>query len=311
MTAIVEARSLTKQYGSFRALDGVDLEIPAGAITGLIGPNGAGKTTTLKALIGLCDVEGELRVAGRDPRRARHRLMQEVCFIADVGILPKWMRANQAMDYVEAVHPRFDRARAERFLSTTEIPPRKRIRELSKGMVTQLHLALVMAIDVKLLVLDEPTLGLDIIYRKEFYDRLLNDYYDGDRTIIISTHQVEEIETLLSHLIFINKGRIVLDEAMHDLPHRFAEVIVSPEHKAAADALQPIHRRSLLGKQSYTFEGVPRERLAGLGEVITPSVADLFVAKMRQGKHDERDNDERYDDERYDDQRYDKEGKHE
>jgi len=284
MTAIVEARGLTKRYGSFCALDGVDLDIPAGAISGLIGPNGAGKTTTLKALIGLCDVEGELRVAGRDPRRARHRLMQDVCFIADVGTLPKWMRASQAMDYVEAVHPRFERARAERFLSTTEIPPRKRIRELSKGMITQLHLALVMAIDVKLLVLDEPTLGLDIMYRKEFYDRLLNDYYDGDRTIVISTHQVEEVEALLSHLIFINRGRIVLDESMSELPQRFAEVIVGPEHTAEADALQPLHRRSLLGRHAYIFEGVPRERLTGLGEVLTPNVADLFVARMRQGR---------------------------
>ncbi len=198
MTNIVHARSLQKSYGQFKALDGVDLDIPAGSICGLIGPNGAGETTTLKALIGLCDVEGELTVAGRDPRVARHKLMEEVCFIADVGILPKWLRVSQVLDYVEGVHRKFDRAKAIKLLSTTEIPSNKRIKELSKGMVTQLHLALVMSIEVQLLVLDEPTLGLDIIYRKEFYDRLLNDFVDGNRTIIISTHQVEEIETLLS-----------------------------------------------------------------------------------------------------------------
>ncbi len=286
MKNIVEARNLEKHYGDFKALDGVDLSIPPGSISGLIGPNGAGKTTTLKALIGLCDVEGELTVAGKDPRDARHKLMEEVCFIADVGILPKWLRGNQLIDYVEAVHPRFDRARAEKFLSTTEIPPRKRIKELSKGMVTQLHLAIVMAIDVQLLVLDEPTLGLDIIYRKEFYDRLLNDFYDGNRTIIISTHQVEEIETLLSHLIFINKGKIVLDAQMAELETLYTEVIVEPEHLAAADALNPIYIRDLLGKKAYTYEAVPRAQLEPFGETGTPSVADLFVAKMKEGKHE-------------------------
>lgn len=281
MTTLVETRSLTKHYGDFRALDGIDLNIPRGAISGLIGPNGAGKTTTLKALLGLCDVQGELSVAGRDPRLARHKLMEEVCFIADVGILPRWMRVNQIIDFVAAVHPRFSRERAAAFLATTEIPPRKKIKELSKGMITQLHLALVMAIDVQLLVLDEPTLGLDIIYRKEFYDRLLNDYFDGERTIIISTHQVEEIETLLSQLIFIDRGRIVLDTMMSDLPARYSELIVHPDRVAEAEALAPIHRRSLLGKQAFIYEDQSRERLAGLGEVQTPSVADLFVAKMR------------------------------
>jgi len=286
MSAIVEARNLSKHYGSFTALDSVDLQIPTGSISGLIGPNGAGKTTTLKALIGLCDVEGELIVAGRDPRQARHRLMRDVCFIADVGILPKWMRVKQALDFVESVHPHFDRKRAERFLSSTEIPAKKRIKELSKGMVTQLHLALVMAIDVKLLVLDEPTLGLDILYRKQFYDRLLNDYYDGQRTIIISTHQVEEIEDLLSHLIFIDRGKIVLDQLMSQLSENYVELIVDAESRNAAEALQPIYRRVQLGKQCFTYEGVPREELSKLGETLTPSVADLFVAKMRGGHHE-------------------------
>ncbi len=285
MTNIVEARALVKNYGNFKALDGVDLTIPSGAISGLIGPNGAGKTTTLKALIGLCDVEGELNVAGRDPREARHKLMEDVCFIADVGILPKWLKVSQVIDYVEAVHPKFHRVRAEKLLSTTEIPANKRIKEFSKGMVTQLHLALVMAIDVRLLVLDEPTLGLDIIYRKEFYDRLLNEYYDGNCTIIISTHQVEEIETLLSHLIFINKGKIVLDTMMNDLAETYTEVIVDPDKIERADSLNPMYIRELLGKKCYTYEFVPRSELDPLGECLTPSVADLFVAKMKETPH--------------------------
>lgn len=286
MTNIVHARSLQKSYGNFKALNNVDLNIPAGAICGLIGPNGAGKTTTLKALIGLCDVEGELMVAGRDPRVARHKLMEDVCFIADVGILPKWLRVSQVLDYVEGVHPKFDRAKAVKLLSTTQIPSNKRVKELSKGMVTQLHLALVMAIEVKLLVLDEPTLGLDIIYRKEFYDRLLNDFFDGNRTIIISTHQVEEIETLLSHLVFINRGSIVLDASMTDLAEIYTEVLVIPEKRAQADALGPIHVRELLGKKSYTYESVPKNELKVLGELYTPSVADLFVAKMKDARHE-------------------------
>ncbi|PCJ24767.1 MAG: multidrug ABC transporter ATP-binding protein [SAR86 cluster bacterium] len=285
MTNIVEATALVKSYGNFKALDGVDLAIPSGSISGLIGPNGAGKTTTLKSLIGLCDVEGELVVAGRDPRVSRHKLMEDVCFIADVGILPKWFTVNQVIDYVEAVHPRFDRKKAEKFLSTTDIPAKKRIKNLSKGMVTQLHLAMVMSIDVKLLVLDEPTLGLDIIYRKEFYDRLLNDYYDGNRTIIISTHQVEEIETLLSHLVFINKGKIVLDSQMSDIAEIYTEVLVDADMVQQADELKPIHIRTLLGKKSYTFEAVDKAQLQELGELYTPSVADLFVAKMSEDRH--------------------------
>jgi ABC-2 type transport system ATP-binding protein len=285
MTNIVEARSLVKRYGDFTALDGVDLSIPSGSISGLIGPNGAGKTTTMKALIGLCDVEGELEVAGRDPRSARHKLMEEVCFIADVGILPKWLKVAQVLEFVSAVHPKFVRERAEKFLSTTEIPSNKRIKDLSKGMVTQLHLAIVMAIDVRLLVLDEPTLGLDIIYRKEFYDRLLNEYYDGDCTIIISTHQVEEIETLLSHLVFIKNGRITLDSSMNNLADRYFEVVVDPDKLAAADTLDPIYTRELLGKKTYMFEDVPLQQLKPLGKVLTPTVADLFVVKMKEDHH--------------------------
>lgn len=281
MESIVKARSLSKFYGSFCALDHVDLDIPPGAITGLIGPNGAGKTTTLKALLGLCDFEGELQVVGRDPRIARHKLMEDVCFIADVGILPRWMKVQQSLDYVEGVHPRFNRSRAEAFLATTEIRRSNRIKALSKGMITQLHLALVMAIDVKLLVLDEPTLGLDIIYRKEFYDRLLNDYYDGDRTVIISTHQVEEIETLLTHLLFIERGRLVLDLPMSAIAERYIEVLVSAEALDQALALKPIHVRSLLGKKACLFENRTREELRQFGDLHTPGVSDLFVAKMK------------------------------
>ena len=286
MSNIVEAKSLTKNYGSFTALDGVDLTIPRGAISGLIGPNGAGKTTTLKALIGLCDVDGELSVAGRDPRIARHKLMEDVCFIADVGILPKWLKVSHLIDFVEAVHPRFVRKKAEKFLNTTDVPANKRIKDLSKGMVTQLHLGLVMAIEVQLLVLDEPTLGLDIIYRKEFYDRLLNDFYDGNRTIIISTHQVEEIETLLSHLVFISKGKIVLNSSMSDLSDIYTEVLVDAGMLEQAEALQPLYVKEFLGKKSCTFESVSREQLKILGELHTPSVADLFVAKLKEEKHE-------------------------
>lgn len=284
MSPVVEARSLVKHYGKFKALDGVDLTIQQGSITGLIGPNGAGKTTTLKALLGLCEFEGSLQVAGRDPRDARHKLMKDVCFIADVGILPKWMKVRQTLEYVEAVHPRFNRARAEAFLQTTDIRQEQRIKNLSKGMVTQLHLALVMAIDVSLLVLDEPTLGLDIIYRKEFYDRLLNDYYDGDKTVIISTHQVEEIEALLTQLVFINNGRIVLDIEMADIPNRFVEVAVSAADLPEAIKLAPIYMRDMLGKKACIFENQPREVLGRFGELHTPGVSDLFVAKMKSNK---------------------------
>jgi ABC-2 type transport system ATP-binding protein len=282
MSIIVQANSLSKYYGDFQALGNVDFTINSGAITGLIGPNGAGKTTTLKALIGLCDFDGELTVAGQDPRDARHKLMEDVCFIADVGILPKWMKVSQTLDYVEAVHPQFDRTKAEKFLSTTQIQANKKIKTLSKGMVTQLHLAIVMAIQVKLLVLDEPTLGLDIIYRKEFYDRLLNEYFDGDCTVIVSTHQVEEIETLLTQLIFINKGGIVLDTPMEALSDQFVEVLVDRDKINQAQQLSPIYSREVLGKKSFIFEGCDRQQLEALGELHTPSISDLFVAKMKQ-----------------------------
>ena len=287
MSEIVDANSLVKYYGNFKALDDVTFSIKTGAITGLIGPNGAGKTTTLKALIGLCGFDGELVVAGRDPRVARHKLMEDVCFIADVGILPKWMKVSQTLEYVAAVHPRFDLKKAEKFLSTTQIPNDKKVKALSKGMVTQLHLALVMAIDVKLLVLDEPTLGLDIIYRKEFYDRLLNEYYDGDCTVVISTHQVEEIEALLTQLIFINNGKIVLDTEMEEISRQFVEVLVDGDKVEEAKQLSPIYSRDVIGKKTFIYEGQSREKLQHLGELHTPGVSDLFVAKMKQNGYKE------------------------
>jgi|TARA_Y100000310_G_scaffold231230_2_gene233755 ABC-2 type transport system ATP-binding protein len=281
MTAIVEAIGVRKSFGDFEALRGIDFSVEKGSIVGLIGPNGAGKTTTLKSLLGLCSFEGELLVQGRDPRSQRHQIMESVCFIADVGILPRWLRVDQAMDYIEGVHPNFARDRAEELLATTSISTSQRIRSLSKGMVTQLHLALVMAIEVDLLVLDEPTLGLDILYRKEFYDRLLNDYYDADRSIIISTHQVEEIEALLTHLIFIDEGEIILDIAMDDIPNRFSEVLIHPDKVVQARALNPIYERDLLGRKGLLFEDRNADELADLGEIHVPGVADLFVAKMR------------------------------
>ena len=287
MENIVAAQALEKSYGRLKALDGVDLDISAGSISGLIGPNGAGKTTTLKALLGLIDVSGELEVAGMDPRAARGKLMEEVCFIADVGILPGWMTSRKLLDYVAAVHTRFDRARAEQLLADTDIPANKRIRELSKGMITQLHLSVVMAIDASLLVLDEPTLGLDIMYRKTFYDRLLNDYYDGRRTIIISTHQVEEIEHLLTHLLFIDKGRIALDMSLREVSEHFVEVAVALEQRERALRLEPIHKREMLGQLVCVYAGVERRQLEGLGELRAPAVADLFVAKLGRNGNDE------------------------
>lgn len=281
MTAIVEARGVRKSFGGFEALRGLDFSIERGSIVGLIGPNGAGKTTTLKSLLGLCSFEGALRVMGRDPRRQRHQIMESVCFIADVAVLPRWLRVDQAINYIAGIHPNFSRSRAEELLASTSIGAKQRIRSLSKGMVTQLHLALVMAIDVDLLVLDEPTLGLDILYRKEFYDRLLNDYYDGDKSIIISTHQVEEIETLLTHLIFIDQGEIILDIAMDDIADRFSEVLVHPDKVVQARQLNPIYERDLPGRKGLLFENTDRHQLAKLGEIRVPGIADLFVAKMR------------------------------
>ena len=276
--ATIEARGLRKAYGSTVALDGIDLNVEEGRILGLIGPNGAGKTTALNAILGIAPYEGELRVLGRDPWTERDRLMNDVCFIADVAVLPRWIRVTQALDYVEGVHPRFDRAKAETFLAKTAIKRTSRVRELSKGMVAQLHLALIMAIDARLLVLDEPTLGLDILYRKQFYDSLLNDYFDHSRTIVVTTHQVEEVQDVLTDLMFINRGRIVLRSSMEEFEARYAEVMVNPERAAAARALRPIYERSIFGRGIFLFDGVDRQQLAALGEVRTPSIADLFVA---------------------------------
>jgi ABC-2 type transport system ATP-binding protein len=278
--ACIEARSLRKAYGTTVALDGIDLRVEEGRILGLIGPNGAGKTTALNAILGLIPCQGELRVLGRDPWTEREKLMDDVCFIADVAVLPRWIRVSQALDYVSGVHPRFDRAKAEGFLLKTSIKHAAKVRELSKGMVTQLHLALVMAIDAKLLVLDEPTLGLDILYRKQFYDSLLNDYFDRSRTIVISTHQVEEIEHVLTDLMFIDRGRIVFDCSLEEVETRYLEVMVHPEKVAAARALKPIQERHVFGRTILLFDDADRRQLAALGEVRTPSIADLFVAVM-------------------------------
>ena len=277
---VIEAHGLRRKFGKTVALDGVDLQIAEGRILGLIGPNGAGKSTALNAILGLTSYEGELKVLGRDPWTQRDQLMRDVCFIADVAVLPRWLRVAQAIDYVAGVHPRFDRAKAEGFLSKTSIQRKSKVRELSKGMVTQLHLALVMAIDAKLLVLDEPTLGLDLLYRKQFYDSLLNEYFDGNRTIVVTTHQVEEVQHVLTDVMFINHGRIVLDCSMDAFEGRYQEVMVTPDHIDAARGLKPIHERQLFGRSILIFAGGDREQLAALGEVRTPSIADLFVAVM-------------------------------
>jgi ABC-2 type transport system ATP-binding protein len=277
---VIEARGLRKTFGTTTALDGVDLRVAEGRILGLIGPNGAGKSTALNAILGLTRYQGELRVLGRDPWTERDQLMRDVCFIADVAVLPRWMRVSQALDYVAGVHPRFDRRKAETLLAKTTIKRSSKVRELSKGMVTQLHLALVMAIDAKLLVLDEPTLGLDILYRKQFYDSLLNDYFDRRRTIVLTTHQVEDVQHVLTDLMFINRGRIVLDCSMEEFESRYWEVTVHPEQVAAARALKPIHERQVFGRGILLFDRVDRQQLAALGDVRTPSIADLFVAVM-------------------------------
>jgi len=278
--ACIEARGLRKAFGTTVALDGIDLRIEEGRIVGLIGPNGAGKTTALNAILGLTPYHGELRVLGRDPWRERDHLMRDVCFIADVAVLPRWIKVSQALDYVAGIHSRFDRAKAESFLAKTSIRQGNKVRELSKGMVTQLHLSLVMAIDARLLVLDEPTLGLDLLYRKQFYDSLLNDYYDRSRTIVVTTHQVEEIQNVLTDVMFMHRGRIVLNCSMEDFEARYVELMVNPDHVAAARALKPIHERQVLGGSVLLFDRVDRQQLVELGEVRTPSVADLFVAVL-------------------------------
>lgn len=281
MSAAIEAAKLTKRYTSTMALDGVDFTIPAGRIVGLIGPNGAGKTTALKAILGLIDFDGSLNVLGMDPRKSRQALMTEVCFIADVAVLPKWICVSQAIDFVEAIHPRFNRARCEQFLARTKLKPKQKVRHMSKGMIVQLHLALVMAIDARLLVLDEPTLGLDILYRKQFYQSLLEDYFDEEKTIVVTTHQVEEIEHILTDLMFIRDGRIVLDTSMESLGQRFMEVMVEPGHAEAARQLKPMDERSVFGKHIFLFDGVERATLEALGDVRRPAVSDLFVATMK------------------------------
>ena len=278
--ACIEARGLRKTFGPTVALDNLDLRVEQGRILGLIGPNGAGKTTALNAILGLTPYQGDLKVLGRDPWSARDELMRDVCFIADVAVLPRWIKVWQALDYVAGVHPRFDRAKSEGFLNKTTILRNSRVRELSKGMVAQLHLALVMAIDARLLVLDEPTLGLDILYRKQFYDSLLNDYFDRNRTIVVTTHQVEEIEHVLTDLMFMDRGRIVLNCSMEEIEGRYLEVMVNPGQTAAARALGPIHEREVFGRSVLLFDHVDRQQLAKFGDVRTPGIADLFVAVM-------------------------------
>jgi len=280
-TPIVHARNLTKVYGATRALDHVSIDIEPGRIVGLIGPNGAGKTTALKAILGLTDFEGELSVLGFDPRKQRAELMEQVCFIADVAVLPRWIKVAEAIEFVGGVHPRFSRAKCDAFLAKTKIQPQMRVRELSKGMIVQLHLALVMAIDARLLVLDEPTLGLDILYRKSFYESLLSDYFDENKTIIVTTHQVEEIEHILTDLVFIRDGKIALAATMDEVGERYAEVMVNPDRAADARALKPLNERQIFGKSIFLFDGIERARLAALGELHKPSVADLFVATMK------------------------------
>ena len=285
--ACIEARGLRKSFGKTLALDGINLRVEDGRILGLIGPNGAGKTTALNAILGLTPYQGELRVLGRDPWTERDELMRDVCFIADVAVLPRWIKVSQALDYVAGVHPRFDRAKAESFLARTTIGRDRKVKHLSKGMVAQLHLALVMAIDAKLLVLDEPTLGLDLLYRKQFYDSLLNDYFDRNRTIVVTTHQVEELQHVLTDLMFMDRGRIVLDCSMEEIESRYVELTVNPGQVEAARAFKPIYERNVLGRNVMLFDlktdRVDRQQLAALGETRTPSIADLFVAVV--GNH--------------------------
>jgi ABC-2 type transport system ATP-binding protein len=281
--ACIEARGLRKTFAKTVALDGIDLRIEEGRIVGVVGPNGAGKTTALNAILGLVPYQGELRVLGRDPWTERDRLMRDVSFIADVAVLPRWIKIAQALDYVAGVHPRFDRTRAESFLAKTNIRHDNKVRELSKGMVVQLHLAIVMAIDARLLVLDEPTLGLDLLYRKHFYDSLLNDYFDRNRTILVTTNQVEEIQNVLTDIVFLDRGRIVLACSMEELESRFVEVMVKPEQAAAARQFKPIHERQGLGRSVFLFDRADRQQLGALGDLRTPTIADLFIAVM--GNH--------------------------
>ena len=284
MSSLVSARNVSKSFGAVHAVDHVSFGIEKGRIMGLIGPNGAGKTTLLKALLGLTDCDGELSVLGLDPFKQRKQLMQNICFIADVAVLPRWIRVHQLLDFVAATHPNFSRERADKLLSKTKIMSQSKIRQLSKGMVTQLHLAIIMAVDAKLLVLDEPTLGLDILFRKEFYNNLLSDYFDEERTILITTHQVEEIENLLTDIMFINDGKVLLDTSMDTLPEKYVQLLTSGESAIKAKGLAPMFESEMFGKSVMLFEGVSREHLEGLGELSTPSVADLFVAKITEAR---------------------------
>jgi len=284
MTTLIQAKGLSKTYGKHQALKSVDFSVERGRIVGLVGPNGAGKTTILKSILGLTSYEGDLKVLGLDPERQRHQIMQKVSFIADVAVLPRWLKVADAVEFVEQTHPNFKVDRAKHFLAKTDIPMQAKVKALSKGMVAQLHLALVMSIDAELLVLDEPTLGLDILYRKEFYHQLLAEFFDEGRSILVTTHQIEEIENLLTDLLFIRDGEIVLDATMDEVANQYIEVMVSKDDAAKAEALNPVMQREVFGRKVYLFEGVSREELEPLGELHSPSVADLFVAKMKEGK---------------------------
>ena len=282
--AYIEARGLRKTYGATVALDGIDLRVDEGRIVGLIGPNGAGKTTALNAIVGLTPYQGQLSVLGRDPWRERDRLVRDVCFITDVAVLPRWMRVRQALAFVTGIHPRFDRVKAEALLAKTAIRPTARVKELSKGMVTQLHLAIVMAIDAQLLVLDEPTLGLDLLYRKQFYDALLDDYFERSRTVIVATHQIEEVQHVLTDVVYIDRGRIVFNRSVEDIESQYHEVFVHPDRLAVARAMNPVAERQGVGHSVVIFEGADRQQFATLGDVRTPSIADLFVAVMSRAQ---------------------------
>lgn len=280
MDSVVNIEHLRKRYGSHIAVDNVSLNIEQGSIVGLIGPNGAGKTSILKSILGLTSYDGNIRLFGQDVKNNQAQILNDVCFIADTSILPRWMKVKQAIEYVDGVHPKFDIEKANQFIAKTNINVNSKISELSKGMVTQLHLALIMSINVKLLVLDEPTLGLDILYRKAFYDSLLNDYYDEERTIVITTHQVEEIESLLTDIVFVKNGQIILDEKMENLENRFIELEVNKQNESEAKALFPIYQRNILGGSLFMFENPDISTLESLGKIRQPSIADLFVAKM-------------------------------
>lgn len=280
MSAIATARGLTRTFGTTKALDNVDFTIERGRIVGLIGPNGAGKTTALRALLGLSDYEGELDVLGCDPKRQRAKLMEKACFIADISVLPRWLKVRNAIDFMATTHPSFSKARAMEFLDRTSVQVDHRVKQLSKGMVAQLHLALVMAIDAEFLVLDEPTLGLDLLYRKKFYETLLTDYFDDNRTILVTTHQFEEVERILTDVMFLQDGRIVLDASVEDLGERYVEVLVNPDRAAEARALGALYERQVFGKTLFLYEGRERNELEKFGELHTPSVSDIFVAKM-------------------------------